>query len=338
MGDISHMAVFEKGLDGSDEWRFTTEHWTIMQLYHGIAYIRCSESYGDMPLGGAVICPPRVSITVMASSLGGAKIRGILLRIDAMSGFLTAIERICIETQAPKQFGPFQIVPPTHKLATQLNEICQRQNMTVLSNRLNVFQGFAELLTPYLGVAIAKGEEEFQDAKERMRQLINQTPESEMENLSLGRLSAYLHCCERHARRIFREVCGCSFRHYISELRLKKACNLLSRGDTKIIDVALESGHSSLALFNYLFKKRFKMTPTQWRQRKGVSEKPKTEGRTPPRPSQPPKLGLTGGEKAETQPKTPLRTGQTAKPGMMAIAMSLACLLITGSLSLLLNL
>ena len=332
------MAVFEKELAGSDEWRFTTEHWIVMQLYQGIAYIRCSESYGDMPLGGAVICPPRVSITMMASSLGGAKIRGILLRIDAMSGFLTAIERRCIETQAPKQFGPFQIVPPTHRLATQLNEICQRQNMIVLSNRLAMLQGFAELLAPYLSAALAGGKEEFQDAEERMRQIINQTPESEMEKLSLGRLAAYLHCCERHARRLFREVCGCSFRNYVSELRLKKACNLLSRSDQKIIDVALESGHSSLPLFNYLFKKRFGMTPTQWRQRKGVSEKPKPQERTPPRPSQSPKLGLTGGEKAKTQPKTPSRAGQTAKPGLIEIAMALAFSFFTGSHFLLLNL
>jgi AraC-like DNA-binding protein len=62
-------------------------------------------------------------------------------------------------------------------------------------------------------------------------------------------------------------VCGTSFRRYLSELRLKRACQLLVHGDQKIIDVALESGHSSLALFNYNFKNRFRMTPTEWRER-----------------------------------------------------------------------
>ena len=52
---------------------------------------------------------------------------------------------------------------------------------------------------------------------------------------------------------------------YVSEIRLKKACHLLLQRKLKIIDVALESGHGSLAHFNYVFKKRFHMTPTEWR-------------------------------------------------------------------------
>jgi hemolysin activation/secretion protein len=76
-----------------------------------------------------------------------------------------------------------------------------------------------------------------------------------------------MRCCERHASRLFREVCGRSFRVYISQLRLKKACQLLLQGNHKIIDVALESGHGSLSVFNYLFKKQFKTTPTEWRDR-----------------------------------------------------------------------
>jgi len=83
----------------------------------------------------------------------------------------------------------------------------------------------------------------------------------------MGDIARRLCCCERHASRLFHQVCGTSFRRYLSELRLKRACQLLVHGDHKIIDVALESGHSSLALFNYNFKNRFRMTPTEWRER-----------------------------------------------------------------------
>ena len=279
MGNVLHMTVFEKALAGSDEWSFTTDHWAVMQLYEGIAYIRDTESYGDILLGGGIVCPPGASVRLMASALGGAKIRGVLLRIDAMSGFLTAIERRCLETLAPKQFGAFQMVSPDHLLAAHLNEICQSQNMAVLSNRLAFLHGFAEVLSPYLNAAVAQGEETFQDAEDRLRQLIHQTPEAELESLSFGRMAEHLHCCERNARRLFAKVCGCSFRGYVSELRLKKACQLLARGQSKIIDVALESGHSSLPLFNYLFKKRFGMTPSAWRQQNQSCEKSKLLGR-----------------------------------------------------------
>ena len=60
---------------------------------------------------------------------------------------------------------------------------------------------------------------------------------------------------------------GTGFLTCVSELRLKKACHFLREGRQKIIDIALESGFGSLAHFNYAFKRRFGMTPTEWRER-----------------------------------------------------------------------
>jgi len=81
---------------------------------------------------------------------------------------------------------------------------------------------------------------------------------------SLGQMAKLLHCCERHVSRLFRKEWGTGFLSYVSDLRLQKACQLLRQGNQKIIDVALESGHGSLAHFNYVFKKRF------WRDADGV--------------------------------------------------------------------
>jgi AraC-like DNA-binding protein len=100
---------------------------------------------------------------------------------------------------------------------------------------------------------------------------MNRMPESELAELTLTELARQLHCCERHASRIFTGLCGTSFRSYVLDLRLKRACRLLSEGELKIIDVALESGHGSLAMFNYVFKKRLGMTPTEWKARNGIN-------------------------------------------------------------------
>jgi AraC-like DNA-binding protein len=64
---------------------------------------------------------------------------------------------------------------------------------------------------------------------------------------------------------LFHEVFKRQFRSFFADLRLKAACKLLKEGKLKIIDVALESGYSSLALFNYLFKRKYHVTPSQWR-------------------------------------------------------------------------
>jgi AraC-like DNA-binding protein len=149
-----------------------------------------------------------------------------------------------------------------------LAAFCQPDHGTNLQDRLGFAHAFSEVLSPYLAEALAKGETGRQDAEARLHQFVNQMPESELADLSLTQLAKHLHCCERHASRLFHQLCGCNFRAYISELRLKKACTLLSNPKLKIIDVAIESGHGCLAIFNYRFKKRFAMTPSEWRQRR----------------------------------------------------------------------
>ena len=37
---------------------------------------------------------------------------------------------------------------------------------------------------------------------------------------------------------------------------------------SKVVEVALESGYQSLSLFNLMFKRRFGLTPAKWRDQK----------------------------------------------------------------------
>ena len=54
-------------------------------------------------------------------------------------------------------------------------------------------------------------------------------------------------------------------RAHQTELRLQRALQLLADADAKIINVAYESGYRHLGLFNAMFKKRFGVTPSEWR-------------------------------------------------------------------------
>ena len=56
------------------------------------------------------------------------------------------------------------------------------------------------------------------------------------------------------------------FRARQIELRLLHARQLLANSDDKIINVAYDSGYRHLGLFNAMFKKRFGVTPSEWRQ------------------------------------------------------------------------
>ena len=58
-----------------------------------------------------------------------------------------------------------------------------------------------------------------------------------------------------------------SFREKQVELRLTRARELLATTDSKVVDVAMESGYQSTSLFNLIFKQRFGLSPAKWRDR-----------------------------------------------------------------------
>ena len=103
-------------------------------------------------------------------------------------------------------------------------------------------------------------------------------PEAELSQCSLRDLAGQLNCSERHFTRMFREEFGVPLRARQIELRLQRARQLLTNSDAKIINVAYDSGYQHLGLFNVMFKKRFGMTPSEWRQqnlRKSLPPQPR---------------------------------------------------------------
>jgi AraC-like DNA-binding protein len=276
MKSLLHLSKFETTVLSGAEWPLVTTDWVILQVCEGNAYAFGNNVSKLLPPSGVIVCPPKSSVTMMASVLGQAVFRGMAIQLSSLSGFMTAMERQCLENEVARQCAPFLVLPADHPLAKRLFYMFSHENTMTLPNRLAVAQTFAELLAPQMHQALQQGQEAEmgqQGAKDRLRQFISKMPESELTDLSLEQMAKLLHCCERHASRLFQEVCGTRFLTYLTELRLKKSCHLLLQGRLKIIDVALESGYGSLAHFNYAFKKRFGVTPTGWREQNIPSQR-----------------------------------------------------------------
>jgi hemolysin activation/secretion protein/AraC-like DNA-binding protein len=324
----AHLSRFERIIVTGAEWNLVAVDWVVLQLCEGIAYAFDRNATQELPLGGVIVCPPKSELTITASVLGQAKFRGMAIRVSSLTGFLTALERQCLETEVARRFAPFTSLPVDHPLAKRTTQIFNQDQKPELSSRLAFAQTFAELVGPHLREAVEKGsktETNQQEAKVRLRHLISQLPESELSSLSLGEMAKLLHCCERHASRLFRQEWGTGFPSYVSELRLKKACDLLRHGNLKIIDVALESGHGSLAHFNYVFKKRFRMTPKEWRDRH--TGPPRRPTRTKPVQMMAMVallLGIAGTGKLHGAPGTAGATTNLPAPATRAIAAATA--------------
>lgn len=101
--------------------------------------------------------------------------------------------------------------------------------------------------------------------EEHMMQVFEKMPVDELLSLSVGELAGKFGCSRRHLNRLFHQYFGSSVAALRMEMRLLKAVSLLRDKNAKIINVAEQCGFNHLGLFNTCFKRRFGVSPGQWR-------------------------------------------------------------------------
>lgn len=86
------------------------------------------------------------------------------------------------------------------------------------------------------------------------------------QDLSLEALANRARISHFHFHRLFRSTVGETLKQYTQRLRLERAANRLVINDAAILDVALDSGFHNHETFSRQFKRRFQVTPKDYRQ------------------------------------------------------------------------
>ncbi|BCU78042.1 AraC family transcriptional regulator [Luteolibacter sp. LG18] len=71
--------------------------------------------------------------------------------------------------------------------------------------------------------------------------------------------------------RWFKAQTGCSFKHYLNEIRVAKVCAAIARGGQSITESAFEAGYNNLSNFNRRFLKVTGVTPSAFRKQVRMS-------------------------------------------------------------------
>jgi AraC-like DNA-binding protein len=152
-------------------------------------------------------------------------------------------------------------------ISQKFNNLCEKAgSCSPLSVRLELLAVFSQAFEEEL-TGQTSAPEPTSDAKMRLVHLLSQTTASELLDLNFTDLVQETRCTPRHLSRIFHQVVGMSFREKQAQVRLSRAQELLATTESKVVEVALESGYQSLSLFNLMFKRRFGTTPARWRAR-----------------------------------------------------------------------
>ncbi|MCB0061198.1 MAG: helix-turn-helix transcriptional regulator [Caldilineaceae bacterium] len=109
---------------------------------------------------------------------------------------------------------------------------------------------------------------------DRQQALLVRTVQAELaarytENLTLDRLAATVYLSAYELCRIFRRHTGQTIHHYLMQLRLRRALELLAEPGEDITAIALSLGYSSHSHFTSAFHRTFGITPSALRRQPG---------------------------------------------------------------------
>lgn len=107
-----------------------------------------------------------------------------------------------------------------------------------------------------------------QDKDDRLVAMLNYI-QAGYKDITLESMAAHFHLSEPYISKYIKEKSGKTFSEHITLTRLKRAKALLRNGNMTIEHVALSVGYPNVEHFNRTFKKRFGITPGQYRQGSG---------------------------------------------------------------------
>lgn len=113
--------------------------------------------------------------------------------------------------------------------------------------------------------------------KERLDPVFIYIAEHFSEQISLPLAAKQVHIAPESLSRLFKKNTGITFVQYVTNIRLNHAVSQLMQSQLSISEIALNSGFSTASQFNKVFKRKFKLSPSEYRQKS--AERMKNTGR-----------------------------------------------------------
>jgi two-component system response regulator YesN len=85
-------------------------------------------------------------------------------------------------------------------------------------------------------------------------------------NLSLNEAAGQVNLSPSHFSTVFSQETGQTFKEYLTEVRIKRAKELLRSTTLKSFEISYQIGYSDPHYFSYVFRKHTGLSPTEYRQ------------------------------------------------------------------------
>jgi AraC-like DNA-binding protein len=267
---VPHLTFREFSVAAGADWLPKLSGWSLIQIKNGSGYWLQANSSKELETGSVLFVAGSFAGSIRASQLNTMALTLFTVIPQRLIGLITLGELNYLKRAAGGKDFALRVLAPTHPVAVKMHELGIEPKLDGLMLRLKLLELFVESLGNELRPS--PGGENISDAKERLETFLRDTPPDELLDISFKELARKTHCTSRHLSRIFNELIGMSFREKRAEIRLARACELLATSQSKVVEVAMESGYKSLSLFNLMFTRRFGTSPGKWRKKQASPE------------------------------------------------------------------
>ena len=247
------------------EWSPELSGWLVIHVSYGVGYLLHPRMCRELQTGAVVLLSEQAQGCFRASQLGELRLHFFRVEPRNLTGLVSLADQSLMQHAAGDEKFSLRVLPPKEQFSERFRELSPEKTRNSFPARVQLLQLFLEVFGGNFQQVQADVTEVF-DAQERLQQVLNQTPVSGLLELSFSQLVSKTGCSPRHVSRLFKELAGASFREKQAKLRLARACELLATTDSKVADVAMESGYQSTSLFSAMFKRRFGTSPAKWRE------------------------------------------------------------------------
>ncbi len=150
-----------------------------------------------------------------------------------------------------------------------LSKIVETDDFSNRENRFLIKARLLELLSlMYLGGYISSEPEEDEtrnDNVHRIKNLLSYIEEHFREDISIDTMASLIGVSREYFCRFFKKHLGVSFVDYLNDYRLQKIAVELTKNSEPIAFIAQSYGYNNQGYFFRIFKRRFDMTPAEYR-------------------------------------------------------------------------
>lgn len=201
----------------------------------------------------------------------------ILFKAEALE--LSAYDEVITEVLRPLATGAgiLQVKPLTAacpyfaEIFSTLNFVCDHAKTTRPSEQLRVKAHLLEAiaLMHECGYSLKHSllPEKTLDKEQRLKDLLTYISDNYKKPLSIEDLAQRLHVTHEYFCRFFKKQTGKTFVEYLNDLRLSRAAHELLLSPRPAAEIAAGHGFDNTAYFFRLFRKKFAMTPRDYRAR-----------------------------------------------------------------------